>query len=141
LVAAFAPSGEADRDALVNLLTHARPQLRLKAVQLLAPATPDATAAVKWFKPRLSDDSAAVRREAVAAVGKWPAAAKECKKEVLDLLTDADPRVAAAAVDVAVAIGGQDVATALAKVINTETAPAEVKEPAVDAILKLELRD
>lgn len=135
LVTALAPFGEADRPALVKLLAHTKPSLRLKAARLLAPITPDADTAVAWFKPRLTDEDLSVRKEALAAIARWPAAAKACRKELLDRTTDANLEVAMAAVQVVVKVGGPEVAAALTRLILSPTTPAELKEAAIDAVL------
>ena len=140
VLAGFAPFTEGDRLTLVGRLTHSKATVRLAAATILAPETPDAATAVKWFHLPILDTDARVRAKAIEAVAKWGAKAKDCLAAILGRIEDDSPLVAAAAVRAAAAIdGGPTVLQQLNQLLVAVDTRGEVRAAVCEALLAMPL--
>jgi S1-C subfamily serine protease/HEAT repeat protein len=142
LFASFAPFREQERPALVGSLTSAKATVRLATTIVLTSEAPDATVAMEWFRPRLSDSDARVRGKAIEALVKWGVKVKDALPDLLLRLEDDTLIVALAALKAAVLIdGGPTVVEAIAKVLASKDSRTELKAAAIDTVLNLDLKD
>lgn len=102
----FTPFDGADRQVLVENLSHKQWQLRALSVRLLAPTVPDETTALTWFEPRLVDDSAVVREAAILELMRWGPAVKKALPALIERCRDDDGKVRTAAVRAIGEVGG-----------------------------------